>query len=186
MEKSTAFSTLFIVAHPYLEKSRANRTVTEAVDGLNGVTVRRLYDLYPYFHIDVAQEQKLLVNHDLIVFQHPFLWYSMPPLLKMWMDEVWQSGWAYGPGGDKLKGKRFLLSITTGGGEEAYSSQGRNRFSLETLLSPLNQTVHLCQMKWHAPRVIHGSIRTPLHELNAHAAHLRADLVNFAQSGVIS
>ena len=36
-----------VVAHPYLDRSRANRVLLQAVDGLAGVSVRPLYDLYP-------------------------------------------------------------------------------------------------------------------------------------------
>ena len=178
-------STLFIVAHPYLERSRANRAVTEAVMDVQGVTVRRLYDLYPYFNINVNVEQKLLEENDLIVVQHPFYWYSMPALLKQWLDEVWLSGWAYGPGGDKLRGKKFLLSLSVGGAEEVYSPAGSNRFSMETLLSPWNQTVHLCGMKWYAPKVIHGSIRVPSAELERHAQDVRSALAHFSGTGMM-
>src|SRR5437879_848106 len=111
MEAKRNFSTLFIIAHPFLERSRANRAVLEAVSRVAGVTVRNLYDLYPYFHIDVEEEQRQMMAHDLVVIQHPFFWFSMPALLKLWIDDVWLYGWAYGPEGDKLKGKKFWLSI---------------------------------------------------------------------------
>src|SRR4051794_39300314 len=111
METTSKFSTLFVIAHPFLERSRANRAVALAVDNVPGLRMRNLYDLYPYFHIDVEEEQKQMMAHDLIVIQHPMYWYSMPALLKQWLDEVWQCGWAYGPEGDKLKDKNFLLSV---------------------------------------------------------------------------
>ena len=38
----------------------------------------------------------------LVVWLQPIHWYSMPPLLKLWLDEVLAFGWAYGPGGDAL------------------------------------------------------------------------------------
>jgi glutathione-regulated potassium-efflux system ancillary protein KefG len=185
MSSDSNRSILFIVAHPFLERSRANRAVMTAVEGVPGLTVRRLYDLYPYFHIDVAAEQRLMSSHDLIVVQHPFYWYSMPALLKQWLDEVWLSGWAYGPGGDKLQGKHFLLSLTVGGNEEAYSSQGINRFSMDTLLAPWNQTIHLCKMKWHQPQILHGAIRAGGEELERHALSVRDSLLNFAHRGVL-
>lgn len=186
MEPNTESSILFIVAHPYLERSRANRAVLGAVHDIPGLNVRNIYDLYPYFHIDVEEEQKHLLAHDLIVIQHPFYWYSMPALLKLWLDEVWLCGWAYGPEGDKLRGKKFLLSITAGGPEDAYSTDGYNRFPVETLLSPWAQTVNLCGMKWHEPLVMHGSIRASEDELARHAERLRNILARFTQTGALA
>ncbi len=84
---------LFVVAHPFLRESRSNRAVVEAVADLPGITIHPLYDLYPYFHIDVPTEQKLLEAHDVIVMQHPFYWYAMPALMRAWQVEVFQEGW---------------------------------------------------------------------------------------------
>lgn len=174
---------LFLVAHPHLHRSRANRAVVETLGQPDGVTVRRLYDLYPYFHIDVAREQELLLQHQLIVVQHPFYWYSMPPLLKMWVDEVFASGWAYGPGGDKLKDKDFLVSITAGGPSASYSAEGYNRFEIDTFLSAWNQTAHLCQMKWHKPRILFRSLRSTHDELTLHARSVSHDLHHYLREG---
>ncbi|ETT59992.1 NAD(P)H oxidoreductase [Paenibacillus sp. FSL H8-457] len=81
--------TLVIVAHPGLhEGSRINRELTETVGHHPEVTVHDLYQRYPDGIIDIAAEQQLLLRHDRIVFQFPFWWYSSPPLLKHWFDEV--------------------------------------------------------------------------------------------------
>jgi putative NADPH-quinone reductase len=184
MEPNAKFSTLFIVAHPFLERSRASRAVSEAVRDAPGLTFRNLYDLYPYFHIDVDEEQRLMSKHDLIMIQHPLYWYSMPALLKQWLDEVWVSGWAYGPGGDVLRNKNFLLSVTSGGMQDDFALEGSQRYSLETLLSPWAQTVNLCRMKWHKPVVVHNSDRAKEDELHRHAAAIRTSLGRFAESGV--
>ena len=61
-----------LVFHPLLHKSRVNRKLVAAVEGMEGVTVRLMYDLYPDFFIDVRREQELLLQHDLTVWQHPF------------------------------------------------------------------------------------------------------------------
>ena len=52
------------------------------------MTVRHLDALYPDRRIYVAAEQAVLMAHDRIVFQHPFYWYSTPPLMKQWLDEL--------------------------------------------------------------------------------------------------
>jgi putative NADPH-quinone reductase len=176
---------MFLIAHPYLERSRANRAVLEAVRDVPGVRVRNLYDLYPYFHIDVEEEQRQMLEHDLIVVQHPFVWYNMPALLKLWLDEVWYYGFSYGPGGDKLKGKKFLLSITTGGAQNVYPTDGDDVAPMETLLSPWTQTVRLCGMKWHEPKIIDGSIHSTDQDVRRHALEVRAALETFAKTGVL-
>lgn len=119
---------LLLFAHPALEKSRVNRVLLEAARSVNGVTVNDLYEIYPDFHIDVEREQALLLEHEIVVFQHPLLWYSTPSLLKEWQDLVLQHGWAYGSEGSALAGKRLVSVISTGGKEESYREGGYNRF----------------------------------------------------------
>ena len=109
--------------------------------------------------IDVAHEQSLLLDHDVIVFQYPFYWYSTPPILKQWQDLVLEHGWAYGSSGDALEGKSFLSVISAGGGEPAYCSAGYNRFTVRHLLAPLEQTAQLCGMRFLPPFVVFGTHR---------------------------
>lgn len=150
-------SILILFAHPALEKSRINRHLIAAVNNIPGITVHDLYEAYPHFHINVSHEQELLLNHDIIVFQHPFYWYSSPALLKEWQDLVLEHGFAYGHEGTALVGKKFLSAITTGGGEETYQPIGHNRFPLRSFLIPFEQTAHLCGMEYLPPFVIHGT-----------------------------
>jgi glutathione-regulated potassium-efflux system ancillary protein KefG len=150
---------LILFAHPAMEKSRINRSLAHGVKDIPGVTFRDLYEIYPDLHIDVNQEQRLLTEHDVILFQHPFYWYSTPALLKEWMDLVLEYGWAYGEKGNRLEGKAWIHAISTGGPKEAYDSQGYNRFSIRQLLAPLDQTAHLCGMYFLPPFVIHGALK---------------------------
>ena len=143
--------------HPLSNKSRVNRMLTEAVEDMEGVTLRHMYDLYPDFHIDVKAEQLVLLNHDLIVWQHPFYWYSSPSLLKEWIDLVLEHGFAYGQEGHALDGKEVMTAITTGGRDEAYVNDGKHRYSIRQLLAPFEQTVHLCRMDYLPPFVVHGT-----------------------------
>ena len=107
---------LIIYAHPYPHHSHANKRMLEQARTLEGVEIRSLYQLYPDFNIDIAAEQEALSRADLIVWQHPMQWYSIPPLLKLWIDKVFSHGWAYGHGGTALHGKHLLWAVTTGGG----------------------------------------------------------------------
>jgi len=164
---------LVLFAHPAIRKSRVNRHLVAAVRDLDGVTVNDLYDEYPDLDIDVAREQELLVNHDVVVFQHPFFWYSTPAILKEWQDLVLGHGWAYGHDGDALRGKTLLIAMTTGGGEDSYSAKGSNRFSVRQLLAPIEQTARLCGMDFLPPFVVHGSFRLTASEIEDHAGDYR-------------
>ena len=144
-------------AHPALEKSRVNRHLVRAVEHLDDVTFNDLYECYPDLSIDVKREQKLLVEHDVIVLQHPFYWYSTPAIVKEWEDLVLEHGWAYGQDGTALRGKILLSAITAGGGESAYHKEGYNRFTVGELLAPIAQTAYLCGMAYLPPFVVHGT-----------------------------
>ncbi|MED1470079.1 NAD(P)H-dependent oxidoreductase [Bacillus salipaludis] len=140
--------TLVIVAHPNLEQSKVNRTWMNRLQQKENVTVHNLYAHYPTFEIDVEKEQQLLLEHDRIVFQFPFYWYSSPALLKQWQDLVLTYGWAYGSEGTNLRGKGFMLVISTGGPEEAYQAGGYNHFSISELTKPFQATANLTGMRF--------------------------------------
>jgi glutathione-regulated potassium-efflux system ancillary protein KefG len=145
---------LIVFAHPRPSGSQVQRVLADAVRDLKGVTFHDLYAAYPDFDINVAHEQALLLEHDLIVLQHPFYWYSAPAMIKEWLDLVFELGWAYGPGGNKLSGKYMMNALSTGGVEAAYRHHGRNRFEITELLSPYNQSAHLCGMAYLSPFVV--------------------------------
>ena len=169
---------LILFAHPALEKSRVNRCLIESVKGLDLVTIHDLYEVYPDFHINVKFEQDLLVAHDIIVFQHPFYWYSSPAILKEWQDLVLEYGFAYGHNGTALQGKKIISAITTGGGEQSYGKKGYNRFSIRELLVPFEQTAHLCGMEYLPPFVVQGTHQLQEQEQIAkHAEDYRATIV---------
>ena len=149
---------LILFAHPALEKSRVNRHLIASVKDLPGVTIHDLYEVYPDFQIDVKHEQALLAEHDILIVQHPFYWYSAPALVKEWLDLVLEHGYAYGKEGKALTGKTYFHAITTGGPQEAYHPQGHNRFTMRHLLSPYEQTAFLCGMKYLSPFVVHKSL----------------------------
>jgi glutathione-regulated potassium-efflux system ancillary protein KefG len=122
-----------------------------------GITVNNLYETYPDFYIDVVAEQQLLIEHDIIVWQHPFYWYSSPAILKEWMDLVLQHGFAYGLKGSNLAGKQVLSIISTGGNKEVYCKEGRNHFTINEFLIPFKQSANLCGMDYLPPFVVYGS-----------------------------
>ena len=141
---------LMIVSHPNLEESIANSTIIKEVRSkVTDLEIRHVEQLYPDFKIDVEAEQSALLEADIIIFQHPFYWYSTPAGLKHWMDEVLTYGFAFGHDGDKLKGKHFIQSLTVGGPKESYKADGYNHFTIEQFLRPIEQTVYLTMMAHH-------------------------------------
>lgn len=168
---------LILFAHPALEKSRVHRRLIREAAALPEITFNDLYEAYPDFDVDVRREQELLLAHDLIVLQHPFFWYSTPPLVKQWEDLVLEHGWAYGSQGNALRGKQALSLISTGGGAAAYEPKGYNHFTMRDLLTPLEATFRLCKMEYLPPYVIHGSHRMTLDDIEQLAAQYRQLLI---------
>ncbi len=169
---------LLIFAHPAFHKSLINSTLLEAVKGLENVTINELYERYPDFFIDVEYEKQLLVEHDIIIWHHPFYWYSAPALLKEWMDLVLQHGFAYGSSGRALQGKWVMSAISTGGRQEVYTKTGTNHYSVNEFLAPFNQSAWLCRMHYLPPFVTHGSHTISEEELKKQAKAYRDVIVN--------
>ena len=122
---------LIISGHPDSAQSTANALIIkEVLKQLANVEIRYLDKLYPDYQIDVAAEQDALIRADVIVWQFPFYWYSTPALLKKWIDDVHTHGFAYGSTGNKLHGKKLIISFTTGGTSRDYSESGHEGMEL--------------------------------------------------------
>lgn len=160
-------------AHPAIQKSRINRQLIDMVKKLDYVTVNDLYENYPDFFIDVKKEQQLLLNHDIIIWHHPFYWYSAPAILIEWMDLVLEHGWAYGDHGRMLEGKSVLSVISTGGRREVYSKEGRNHYTMNEFLVPFKQSANLCRMEYLPPFVVHGAHTIKNSEIDAYAVQYK-------------
>lgn len=130
-------TTLVILAHPNVEASRVNRRWRqELLLHPEEVTIHELYQEYPDWRIDVTKEQQLLEAHQHIIFQFPLYWYSYPPLLKKWLDDVFTHGWAYGSNGNKLNGKRMGLAMSIGDKQENYLPTGSVTFTVDEVIAP--------------------------------------------------
>lgn len=152
---------LVILGHPDLEKSIANSSIIKKLREIKWVTINNLVEKYPDYKIDIEEEQKLLLEHDIIVFQFPFFWYSVPWIIKKWFDDVYTYGFAYGSTWDKLKWKEVIVSTTTWWWKESYNPLSFNHFPMEELLKPLQQTAYLTQMRWNTPIITHSMVYIP-------------------------
>lgn len=163
---------IVLVAHPQQELSRVNAALMAAARRADParVLVRDLYALYPDYLIDIAAEQALLAEARLLVWQLPIHWYGMTPLLKLWLDEVFSFGWAYGPGGTKLRGKDLWLVASTGSPEQSYRPDGYNRYAFDAFVPPFEQTAALAGMRFVRPLLVYGAHRIDDAELRSLAA----------------
>ena len=146
---------LVIYSHTYPETSVAGKAILEVLEVTPGFEVRNVDALYPDLNkIDIAAEQQALLEADVIIFQHPVFWYSGTSALKRWMDEVLQFGFAYGEGGDKLQGKKFIHSYTTGSGAATFED---SEFS-SALSLPLKCTAAYTQMDYVGAFPLYGQL----------------------------
>jgi len=145
---------LILFAHPRTDRSEVNIELAEAARELEGVTVVDLYAEYPTFEIDVELEQQRLLDHDVIVFQHPVYWYSSPALLKEWQDLVLEYGFAYGEGETALDGKVLLNAVSAGARREVYCRNGGYGHEIREFFAPFEQTALLCRMRYLPPFVL--------------------------------
>lgn len=143
-----------------------------------------LYETYPDLDIDIKKEQQLLLEHDVIIWQHPFYWYSAPAIIKQWLDLVLEHNWAYGAKGKMLTGKKIFNAISCGGSEEAYKEAGRNRYSIPQFLAPFEQTALLCNMQYLPPFVIHGTHRLSEADIELHSIQYLQLLVALAHNRI--
>lgn len=105
-----------------------------------------LGNLYPDYNIDIQKEQEKLLKADIIVLQSPIYWYSISSLARRWIEQAFSYGWAYGTGGEALKGKTAILGLTAGGSAEDYSAGEKGVISEEELLKPLSLIFRYCHM----------------------------------------
>jgi len=150
---------LVLTAHPDLGSSSINKSWFDALSNTSGITTRDLMAVGgKEMTFDPVVEQALLLKADRIVLQFPFYWYSSPPVLKAWLDQVLLAGFAYGPGGDKLRGKALMLAISTGGPAMSYAHGAYNRLPISAFLTPFEQTANMVGMRYLPPFVLYSAI----------------------------
>jgi len=145
---------LVIYSHTYPAKSVSGRAILEVLHTTPGFEIRNIETLYPDLdQIDVVAEQRALIEADVIIFQHPIFWFGVPAALKRWMEVVLQHGFAYGTDGDKLHGKKFIHSFTTGSGADTYAGElGR------ALRAPIEASALHCGLEYLRAFPLYGQL----------------------------
>ena len=96
------------------------------------------------FADDIKAEMEKLEWCDILIFQFPLWWFSLPAVLKGWVDKVFAMGKIYGRGkwydNGAFRGKRVMLSITTGGAEYTYNENGLHG-KMDTILFPIHHGI---------------------------------------------
>lgn len=130
-----------IYAHPMNKASLANKTLLEEFKKqVPDAEIVNLNELYPDYKIDAGKEQARLKDAEMIIFEYPFWWYAAPSLLHAYIEQVFTHGWAYGAGGDALKGKNLTLSFTVGGYESDYQRMHGTHHPIEQYLPTMLST----------------------------------------------
>lgn len=152
--------TLVLAFHPSPAESKVGRAWRDRLskdDAIRaGIELREVDLLYPGWQLDPVCEQAAAEKADRLVFMHPLQWYSGPPVLKLWIDQVLQWNWAYG---DRyaLEGKTWLQAVSVGGQEAEYGPESFRGCTLAEFLRPYERTAAFVRMAWEPPFAFYGA-----------------------------
>jgi len=115
------------------------------------------------FAEEIEREIQKIEWCDLMIWQFPLWWFGLPGMLKGWVDRVFAMGRTYG--GSRLyangvfKGKRAMLSLTTGGPAAAYEKSGFNG-DINAILRPAHRGIlQFVGFEVLAPQIVYGPVR---------------------------
>ncbi|KAM4592276.1 NAD(P)H dehydrogenase [quinone] 1 isoform 2-T2 [Odontesthes bonariensis] len=114
---------------------------------------------------DITAEQRKVEEAELVIFQFPLYWFSVPAILKGWMDRVLTQGFAFSLqkmyNNGIFKNKKAMLSFTTGATETMFRPDGING-DINVALWPLqNGTLHFCGFQVLAPQIFWSPAHCP-------------------------
>jgi putative NADPH-quinone reductase len=115
------------------------------------------------FSPELETEIKKIEWCELMIWQFPLWWFGLPAALKGWVDRVFAMGRTYGGGKiyetGMFRGKRALLSLTTGGPEDAYRKSAFNG-DMAGILRPIQRGVlQFVGFDVLAPQIVYGPVR---------------------------
>ncbi|TNN53514.1 NAD(P)H dehydrogenase [quinone] 1 [Liparis tanakae] len=139
---------------------------------------------------DIAEEQRKLTWADLVIFQFPMYWFTVPAIMKGWFDRVLTLGYAftqekrYSQG--LFKGKKVMLSFTTGSQESMFSADGINGDMNVTLWPLQNGILHYCGFQVLAPQIFWAPSHVPSEARSAMLEGWRTRLQGVMQEKTLS
>jgi len=163
-----------------------NRTLVDCMASLlsekNSVKTTIIQNGY-----NIEEEQQKFIGADIVIYQTPIYWFSVPGLLKTYMDEVYAYGLffkgadQYGRGG-LLSGKKYMLSTTWNAPERAFNdpTQFFKGDGLEGALSHLHRAHEFLGMQPLKSFACYDVIKNP--EIDKFVSELEAhlkDVLNF-------
>jgi len=142
------------------------------------------------FAPDIEAELRKLEACDLLILQFPLWWFGLPAIMKGWIDRVLAMGRTYGFGhiydSGKFRGKRALLSLTTGGPQPAYEKGGFNG-DITAILRPIQRGVlQFVGFDVLAPQIHYGPVRVDAATRQAWLAEWERRLATIAQEPAIA
>ncbi len=134
---------------------------------------------------EIAAEQEKLAWCDMMIWQFPLTWFHLPAVLKGWFDRVLAMGKTYGNGrlyeNGVYRGKRAMLSLTTGGPEVAYRVGGFNG-DIMGILRPIHRgMLEFTGFSVLAPHIVYGPAHLDDQQRQEALAGYTARLTNLAQ-----
>lgn len=139
---------------------------------------------------DIVAEQEKLLWADFLILQFPLWWFSLPAIMKGWVDRVFTTGFSYGGGKlyDKggLKGKKAMLTLTTGGPASRYSPTGLNE-DIEKILFAINHGIlHFVGMEVLPPFIAWSPARVGDESRKQYLEDYRQRLLNLESTPAIT
>lgn len=151
---------LYVYAHPNpqsLNGAIHQHGVSALENACHEVVVSNLY-AEPF---EAASELKKITDADHIILQFPLWWFSMPAIMKDWLDRVLLKGFAYDDGKTfahgLLRGKTASLTVTAQSPESAYRHDGTHGASLQEFLLPIHHTLRFTGIEPLDPFVVYGA-----------------------------
>jgi glutathione-regulated potassium-efflux system ancillary protein KefG len=134
--------TLIVVAHPELASSNTQPFFKAAINDLPDVTWHPLAA-----NFDVETERRLLIQHDRIILEFPFYWYSAPARLKQWLDTVFSTKFATG-NRYAMAGKELGIVVSTGDKARDFQAGAGEKFTMSELLRPFEAFANKLKMRY--------------------------------------
>jgi NAD(P)H dehydrogenase (quinone) len=151
----------------------------------NGMTEQYFAATHDLVSADVRAMVEKLDRADLVILQYPMWWYSVPAILKGWLDRVLVYGSVYTTemryDKGRFAGRRAMLSVTCGGSQGSYAEDGRNG-DVNLFVFPTNYTLAYIGYTVLPPFSAFGVVppSTPANEAQA-LAHLKASEERYRQ-----